>query len=136
MIRLVFILIAILLIPGFIQIATHNMKLHKIQKNKTTNNNKTHTYNLKNKTDKTDKIHKTSKIHKIKDYNNYNDNDIIQSCMKYMENKKSSIFIVDTEDKNIFEYDKYEFIKNKIKNKDNLNIEDFNELISLIEDEL
>ena len=137
MIKLAFILIVILLIPGFIQIATHNIKqARKIQKNKTTNNNKTHTYNLKNKTDKTDKIHKTSKIHKVKDYSNYNDNDIIQSCMKYMENKKSSIFIVDTEDKNIFEYDKYEFIKNKIKNKDNLNIEDFNELISLIEDEL
>ena len=131
MIKLAILLIALLLLPGFIQIAIQNMKLHKIQKNKTNNNKiSTNTHNS------TNNRHKTNKIHKVKDYSNYNHDDIIQSCMKYMENKKSSIFIVDTEDKNIFEYDKYEFIKNKIKNKDNLNIEDFNELISLIEDEL
>ena len=131
MIKLAILLIALLLLPGFIQIAIQNMKLHKIQKNKTNNNKiSTNTHNS------TNNRHKTNKIHKVKDYSNYNHDDIIQSCMKYMENKKSSIFIVDTEDKNIFEYDKYEFIKNKITNKDDLNIEDLNELISLLEDEL
>ena len=131
MIKLAILLIALLLLPGFIQIAIQNMKLHKIQKNKTNNNKiSTNTHNS------TNNRHKTTKIHKVKDYSNYNHDDIIQSCMKYMENKKSSIFIVDTEDKNIFEYDKYEFIKNKITNKDDLNIEDLNELISLLEDEL
>lgn len=131
MIKLAILLIALLLLPGFIQIAIQNMKLHKIQKNKTNNNKiRTNTHNS------TNNRHKTNKIHKVKDYSNYNHDDIIQSCMKYMENKKSSIFIVDTEDKNIFEYDKYEFIKNKITNKDDLNIEDLNELISLLEDEL
>jgi hypothetical protein len=122
------ILIALLLIPGFIQIALHNNNV-KISKSKAN----TKINNKINKTDnKANKIN-NSNIHTIKDYN---ETRIIQSCRKYMEDKKSSIFIIDTEEKNLFEFDKYKFIENKMKNIEKLNLEELNKLILLLENEL
>jgi len=121
------ILIALLLIPGFIQIALHNNNNVKISKSKANNklNNKVNNTNYS-------RINNLN-IHKIKDYN---ETRIIQSCQKYMQDKKSSIFIVDTEEKNLFEFDKYKFIENKIKNIEKLNLEELNKLILLVENEL